>query len=474
MLSRCQLLPGRPIIHNVVIRTAQSTRRTYATADPAPVVKNPLRRKKGGDLGTHLPKHVIPADAYIPAYPYGDHALFKQANRGLYGDQMIHFGNNVSEKTETKTRRDWKPNVLSKGLYSVALKKKIKLRITSRVLKTMDREGGLDEYLLKDNEHRLKELGPLGWALRWTLMQKPQVIDRMRAQASALGVDQATIDAQWPTQKMLNEQRASQAGFVRATDLVGEDEYAGEHDEAEEGDTEYDIKKLKRRIRARARDEYQGILRTARRYSARQLVNSEAEGIKLTFIRAKEHKEAFTRFQMKFGQKLNEQFSPQEIAEARVRLKLPSELSDYKVRKILSNERKPQEIEEAGSHKAWIDKANAEEDDIKNAEEDAITMAQYAKAYGGKELPQSELKNHYAKMIEEAENAATNQELNHFRREFLKTAMAKADKMIRERGSGGQGAWVQSASEDYLRALSEEAANRAAKQAAKQAAPLQA
>jgi large subunit ribosomal protein L28 len=467
MLSRCQLLPGRPIIHNVVIRTAQSTRRTYATSDPAPVVKNPLRRKKGGDLGTHLPKHVIPIDAYIPAYPYGDHALFKQANRGLYGDQMIHFGNNVSEKTETKTRRDWKPNVLSKGLYSVALKKKIKLRITSRVLKTMDREGGLDEYLLKDNEHRLKELGPLGWALRWTLMQKPEVIDRMRAQASALGVDQATIDAQWPTPRMLNEQRVSQAGFVRATDLVGEDE----HEEAEEGDTEYDITRLKRRIRERAREEYLGILKTAHRYLARQHVNSEAEGIKLAFIRAKEHKEAFNRFRVKLSQKLDKQFSPQEIAEARLRLKLPSELSDSRVRKILSKERKPQEIEEAGSHKAWIDKVNAEEDAIKDAEEDAITMSQYAEANHGKELPESELKNHYAKMIEEAEKAASNEALDHSRREFLKTAMAKADKMIRERGSGGQGAWVQSAAENYLRDLAEQAAKQSAKQAARQAAP---
>ena len=114
-------------------------------------MKNPLQRRRGGDLGSHLPKNVIPKDAYIPAYPYGDQQLFKQANKGLYGEQMIRFGNNVSKDTETKTRRNWKPNVLSKSLYSVALKKRIKLRITAKVLKTMDREGGLDEYLLKDN-----------------------------------------------------------------------------------------------------------------------------------------------------------------------------------------------------------------------------------------------------------------------------------------------------------------------------------
>ncbi|KAF1836864.1 hypothetical protein BDW02DRAFT_485012, partial [Decorospora gaudefroyi] len=132
----------------------------------------------------------------IPPYPHGDRHLFKQSNKGLYGEQRIQFGNNVSKDTETKTRRYWKPNVLSKSVYSIALKKKIKLRITANVLKTMDREGGLDEYLLKDSPTRIRELGPLGWALRWTLMQKPDIIQRLRAEAAALGLDQATIDEQ--------------------------------------------------------------------------------------------------------------------------------------------------------------------------------------------------------------------------------------------------------------------------------------
>ena len=157
MPPRCQLLSGRLPTQGLALRPAKSTHRTYATSEePTPAVKNPLQRRRGGDLGSHLPKNVIPKDAYIPAYPYGDHQLFKQANKGLYGEQMIRFGNNVSKDTETKTRRNWKPNVLSKSLYSVALKKRIKLRITAKVLKTMDREGGLDEYLLKDNVARIK------------------------------------------------------------------------------------------------------------------------------------------------------------------------------------------------------------------------------------------------------------------------------------------------------------------------------
>jgi ribosomal protein L28 len=111
---------------------------------------------------------------------------------------MIQFGNNVSPDTETKTRRHWKPNILTKSLYSVALRKRIKIRLTSKVLKTMDREGGLDEYLLKESEARIKELGPMGWALRWTLMQTPEVIARFRAEAAAIGLAQEVIDKQWP------------------------------------------------------------------------------------------------------------------------------------------------------------------------------------------------------------------------------------------------------------------------------------
>ncbi|KAH7090807.1 50S ribosomal protein-like protein L24 [Paraphoma chrysanthemicola] len=290
MQPRCQFLSGRLPTSQLVVRASRPAQRSYATEiEPVPVIKNPLQRRKGGDLGSHLPKHVIPSDAYIPAYPYGDHALFKQANRGLYGDQMIQFGNNVSHKTETKTRRYWKPNVLSKSLYSVALKKKIKLRITSKVLKTMDREGGLDEYLLKDNEHRLKELGPLGWALRWTLLQKPEVIDRMRAQAAALGLDQASIDAQWPTHKMLAKQKTHVSGLVRAADLIGEEEEIADIDAADAAAAPGEYTKHERHAIHEAQTEYTRAITAAHRYLTRNIVDSEEDALKLAFIRADEH-----------------------------------------------------------------------------------------------------------------------------------------------------------------------------------------
>ncbi|KAF1997741.1 hypothetical protein P154DRAFT_524604 [Amniculicola lignicola CBS 123094] len=159
---------------------------------------HPQKKAWDGDLGSHLPKHVIQKETNTPPYPHGPNRLFKQSNRGLYGGQMIQFGNNVSPDTETKTRRHWTPNVLNKALYSVILKKKVKLRITAKVLKIIDREGGLDNYLLKDKESRIKELGPLGWDLRCTLLRRPAVIMSRRAEAAALGIDQEVIERTWP------------------------------------------------------------------------------------------------------------------------------------------------------------------------------------------------------------------------------------------------------------------------------------
>ena len=151
------------------------------------------------DRGSHLPKHLIPPHAQIPAYPHGPSRIYKQSNKGLYGTAKIRFGNNVSSETETKTRRAFRPNVLHKALYSLALRKKVKLRVTARVLRTIDKVGGLDEYLLGDNLARIKELGETGWKLRWVLLQKPAIQERMRVQARALGFNEDTIQARWGT-----------------------------------------------------------------------------------------------------------------------------------------------------------------------------------------------------------------------------------------------------------------------------------
>src|ERR1700710_2403137 len=70
----------------------------------------------------------------VPEYPYGPSQIYKQSNFGLYGMQKIRFGNMVSEKNEIKTRRWWRPNVHAKKLWSDALGRMVRVRVTTRVL----------------------------------------------------------------------------------------------------------------------------------------------------------------------------------------------------------------------------------------------------------------------------------------------------------------------------------------------------
>lgn len=58
------------------------------------------------------------------------------------------FGNTVSH-SQRKTRRKFMANMQSKTFVSSALQSKIRLSVSSSAIKTIDKSGGLDEYLIK-------------------------------------------------------------------------------------------------------------------------------------------------------------------------------------------------------------------------------------------------------------------------------------------------------------------------------------
>lgn len=120
-----------------------------------------------------IPKEV----SKYPAYPYGEARIFKRSDRGLYGGQVISFGNKISEMGN-RNRRTWLPNVIVKSMWSSALNRIIKLKLTARVLRTITKEGGLDNYLTKDKEARIKELGLFGWKLRYDVMRAKSLAAR--------------------------------------------------------------------------------------------------------------------------------------------------------------------------------------------------------------------------------------------------------------------------------------------------------
>ncbi|KAK2672007.1 Ribosomal protein L28/L24 [Fusarium oxysporum f. sp. vasinfectum] len=120
--------------------------------------------------------------------------VYKQSNKGLYGSARIRFGNTVAEKYNNKARRFWRPNVHVKVFRLPAIQANVKTRLTLRVLKTIRREGGLQEYLLKSKPARIKELGPGGWNLRWLLMQSKDIQKRFNEERIALGMPPKEIE----------------------------------------------------------------------------------------------------------------------------------------------------------------------------------------------------------------------------------------------------------------------------------------
>ena len=197
----------------------------------------------------------------IPPYPFGPRQVYKQSNTGLYGAARIRFGNNVSEKWSVKTRRKWRPNVQSRRLYSAALGVLVRTRLTTRVLRTIDKFGGLDEYLLGTKTQRLKDLGPWGWRLRWRIMQTPAVQARFARERAALGLPPkgaAEVVAAEMAQVLLPTGGATPEAVAAETQalLDEEAEFAlGEEEEADKFMEEWTVEELEALKKAEAAPE---------------------------------------------------------------------------------------------------------------------------------------------------------------------------------------------------------------------------
>ena len=63
-------------------------------------------------------------------------------------------GNNVSH-ANNRTKRRFIPNLQNVKLYSEILQKYINLNITIRTMKTVEKNGGLDSYLIKTSDKKL-------------------------------------------------------------------------------------------------------------------------------------------------------------------------------------------------------------------------------------------------------------------------------------------------------------------------------
>lgn len=101
--------------------------------------------------------------------------------------------------------------------------------MATRVLRTIDKCGGLDEYLLGEGKGRIKELGMEGWRLRWRIMcQGKGVKEGLRRRRAELGVPPGGLE-RWLSDSQLLE------GFTGKEEVeVG----AAAEDEGEESSSE--------------------------------------------------------------------------------------------------------------------------------------------------------------------------------------------------------------------------------------------
>ena len=70
--------------------------------------------------------------------------------------KSFQTGNNVSH-ANNRTKRRFIPNLQNVKLYSGTLQKYINLNITIRTMKTVEKNGGLDSYLIKTSNKNLAD-----------------------------------------------------------------------------------------------------------------------------------------------------------------------------------------------------------------------------------------------------------------------------------------------------------------------------
>ena len=68
--------------------------------------------------------------------------------------KIVATGNNVSH-ANNKTKRRFIPNLQKVSLYSDKLGKKLKFRIATSTLRTVEKNGGIDKFLLNSVNENL-------------------------------------------------------------------------------------------------------------------------------------------------------------------------------------------------------------------------------------------------------------------------------------------------------------------------------
>jgi large subunit ribosomal protein L28 len=70
--------------------------------------------------------------------------------------RAVQTGNNVSH-AKNRSRRRFLPNVQEKSMMSDALGRSVRLKVSAYGLRTVEHNGGLDNYLMKASDSKLSD-----------------------------------------------------------------------------------------------------------------------------------------------------------------------------------------------------------------------------------------------------------------------------------------------------------------------------
>lgn len=133
--------------------------------------------------GEELPRRTIPKNTpQVPDYAF-ETMFFKRQNRGLYAGAQRKRSKTCSE-SKNKNLLFHLPNIVKTKLWSETLNRRVKTRASTKLLRTVTKEGGLDKYLLKDKPARIKTMGLKGWKLKYEIMKAKEMQDNSVGSAS--------------------------------------------------------------------------------------------------------------------------------------------------------------------------------------------------------------------------------------------------------------------------------------------------
>ncbi|CAM0906175.1 unnamed protein product [Alopecurus aequalis] len=121
-------------------------------------IYNKVVRRVGGEV--KLPAELMESVKNILP---NNKVVMGRAKRGIFAGRHIRFGNKVSEDGGNKSRRNWKPNVQEKRLFSYIHERHIRVKVTTHALRCIDKAGGIDEYLLKTPYNKMDTEMGIAW-----------------------------------------------------------------------------------------------------------------------------------------------------------------------------------------------------------------------------------------------------------------------------------------------------------------------